>query len=229
MKIEIDKLTLNREVSKYFNLIPGFIHNLNTPLMSISGRVELIQFRNPDVQGLDQIISQLDKINEMMEVMRYILEKDKSTEQEVIYLTDFFAKFDKFLTLNMTYKHKISAEMEIEPESKIEILPFIFINTVYEIFKHCIDYMPNGGIVKLNVFSENDKLLVIITRDGINISTNELSCINDNDIQKEQYDSDADLVIVKKLANLANGFFTVENNEQENFSSYKLVFPLKAY
>ncbi len=89
----IDQETINliaelRVWAKYGKLLSGVIHNLNTPLMGISGRVELLQFKMPDLKGLDQIASQLERINNSLGNLTFMIEKDCGEETTSIDLSE---------------------------------------------------------------------------------------------------------------------------------------------
>ncbi|MBW6516615.1 MAG: hypothetical protein K0B81_08410 [Candidatus Cloacimonetes bacterium] len=211
MKEEMNELIKYREFSKYLNLIPGFIHNLNTPLMSISGRVELIKFKIPDLQGIDQIMQQLEKINNTINVVKYMIEKDKLESKQKIDLTTFIDIFDQFLNLNLIYKHKIKLEKEIEDGSSIDILPFMMLNVLYEVFDNCINLMEDGGTIRIKIYRDASRVYFEVMRSGQNIPEDLVKDINAKTKAKLDAKELVDLLVVKKMLEDLGGAIKVKN------------------
>lgn len=224
MNEELNELIKYRELSKYINLIPGFVHNLNTPLMSISGRIELIKFKMPELQGVDQILQQLEKINNTVNVVKYMIEKDKTTEKQKIDIDTFIDIFDQFLNLNLIYKHKVKLEKEIEEDSAIEISPFDFLNILYEIFSNCIEHMEeDGGIIKLKVYRDGTRVYFEIMRSGNNIPDDLVKTVNSKTKAKPGETEMVDLIVAKYILEDIGGKIKVKN--KPNGVEYLFNFP----
>ena len=211
MKEAMSELIKYRELSKYLNLIPGFIHNLNTPLMSISGRVELIKFKIPDLQGIDQIMQQLEKINNTINVVKYMIEKDKAEAKQKIDLVTFIDIFDQFLNLNLTYKHKVKLEKEIEEGASIDILPFMLLNVLYEVFDNCINHMEDGGTIRLKIYRDASRVYFEVMRGGQNIPEALEKEINAKTKVKLDGKELVDLLVVKSMLEDLDGAIKVKN------------------
>ncbi len=211
MKDDVKDLIKYRELSKYLDLIPGFIHNMNTPLMSISGRIELIKFKIPDLQGIDQIMQQLEKINNTINVVKYMIEKDKITGKQKIDIATFIDIFDQFLNLNLTYKHKIKLEKEIEEDSTIEVSPFSLLNILYEIFDNCIEHMEDGGTVKLKVYRDGTRVYFEVLRGGQNISDEVVKAVNAKSAPKIESDKLVDVLVARTLLDELEGKIKIKN------------------
>ena len=207
----MSELIKYRELSKYLNLIPGFIHNLNTPLMSISGRVELIKFKIPDLQGIDQIMQQLEKINNTINVVKYMIEKDKAEAKQKIDLVTFVDIFDQFLNLNLTYKHKVKLEKEIEEGASIDILPFMLLNVLYEVFDNCINHMEDGGTIRLKIYRDASRVYFEVMRGGQNIPEALEKEINAKTKVKLDGKELVDLLVVKSMLEDLDGAIKVKN------------------
>ncbi len=107
-----DVLFLNRKSLKYGKSVSGFIHNLNTPLMGIQGRVELMKFKNPELKGLDQILKQTEKINEIISSMAWMIELDRdSSERSFLQIDEILNGVNEFLKTNMKYKHRLKVSL----------------------------------------------------------------------------------------------------------------------
>ena len=212
MKEDIKDLIKYRELAKYLDLIPGLIHNLNTPLMSISGRVELIKFKMPELQGIDQILQQLEKINNIVNVLKYMIEKDKITSKQKIDISTFMDIFDQFMNLNLTYKHKIKLEKEIEEGLAMEISSFSFLNILYEIFNNCVELMEDGGTIKFKAYRDGTRFYFEIIRGGGNVSEDLVKLINGKTLPKIEGDNiQSDLIIARAMLEDLDGKIKIKN------------------
>ncbi len=211
MKENVKALIRYRELSKYVDLIPGLIHNLNTPLMSISGRMELIKFKNPDFQGVDQVLEQLNKISGMFNVLNTMIKKDKIMINEKIDVSDFVHQLDHFLHFNLSYKHKIELKNDISENLSVETIPFFLLNVLYDILNNSVEAMESGGIIKLKAFREGFHVCFEIIRDGSKISDELLTAVNDNAELDPAGEDMNDLLIAKEMINELDGKIEVKN------------------
>lgn len=224
MKIDSEKLVQYREHVKYMTLLPGFIHNINTPLMNISGRIELIGFKNPEVGGLDQIMQQLEKINVMIENLRYMIETEKTEGNTKVDLSELLDNFDQFLHLNMHYKHKIDLNNMIVKGIYVIINPFDAVAVFHEIFDNCIDLMPDGGTITVHAARLKDGIYVTITRAGMKVSNDHLEKLKDISIVDSDWTKVTNLIIAKYVLSRIRGSLSVEN--KTDGVEYKVRFPL---
>ncbi len=138
-EIQLDQKTLYdlKKWAKYGHLISGIIHNLNTPLMGISGRLELIELKNPDLKGLDQINKQLEHINKTLQSLAYLADKDIVDRVLDVDISDLLEKIDSLLSANMTYKHQMNIEKKFTSIRKT-INVSVFYNEIYNLILYLI-------------------------------------------------------------------------------------------
>lgn len=141
-KIEIEKLHI---LSKYGRHISGFFHNLNTPLMGISGRLELLSFTQPDLKGLSQMTEQLERIEAIMNNFTKILENDKREDSSNIDLNDLINEIDTFFYTNLKYKHKLTVKKELGDISTISINTSNIQNFLINLTNFYLEIIPNNG------------------------------------------------------------------------------------
>lgn len=130
----LDNITKLRVDSKFASVIPGLIHNLNTPLMNISGRIEILQFKMPDLKGLDKMTSNLDKINHILTDLTYLVDKSQNKEVQTINLAELIYKIDSMLNFYSVYKHVIDKDFDLDAECTVKSRSYNLINSLYEIY-----------------------------------------------------------------------------------------------
>jgi nitrogen-specific signal transduction histidine kinase len=204
-----------REFAKYVDLIPGFIHNLNTPLMSISGRTELIQFKMPDLKGVDQIITQLDKINDAINAFKYILEKDKSETIATINLTEFVYNLNLFMRLNMKFKHKVNFTFDIDEKISLTISPFILLNVLYEMISHSLNMIDNTGEISFAASSNGNEVEFHLEHTGQQLSQAYLDMIRETNDINSSTEKVAGLLVAKNLLNTIEGTVDVRTDQNK--------------
>jgi signal transduction histidine kinase len=224
MREGMDKLLRYRLLAKYTAILPGFIHNMNTPLMSISGRIELIKFKHPDIQGVDQILSQLEKINDMISDLNSMLSKDNQSGPEEIAVNKLIDQLDRFFYFNMTYKHKIELEREIEENLHFRANPFLLANALYEIINNAVAAMENGGKIRIKVWHEEANIRFIIQRNGSQLFEELIAKVNDDTDYELVTENFVDLLIIKKIMKEMGGLIRVKNSE--NGVEYHLTLPV---
>lgn len=117
-KVNLEQL---HRLSKFARHLSGFFHNMNTPLMGISGRLELLSFTQPDLKGLAQMTTQVEALEAIMNNYSKILANDKKDEKSNIDLAEMISDIDTFYKTNLKYKHKLNTSIEIEPKTYIEV------------------------------------------------------------------------------------------------------------
>ena len=214
-----------RELAKYIDLIPGFIHNLNTPLMSISGRAELIQFKHPDVQGVEQIIKQLEKITETMDSFKYAIGMDKEEQTDQIKLNEFVTHFNQFMKLNLSFKHKVSFRWEVDENLTFTAPPFIMQNVSYEVILFIISRIPGPGDVTLKIQhdSQSNDLQFVFEYSGLYLSQNDTDLLDNSSEANIPESSISNLIVAKNLVESINGRLTTM--KIDNINQIIIILP----
>lgn len=164
-----------RVLSHTGSLLRGVIHNLNTPLMWIMGRAQLIEARNENLEGLKalpvekieeikeknnkditSIIEGAEKIDEILKALTYKIQM-ADEGPTVIDLKEYLKMEMDFLLADMRFKHQTKTEIIID-ETKSS-----YVRTDYNALSLAIT-----GIINTIINStENDRLLKILLEGGI--------------------------------------------------------------
>jgi len=164
-----------RVLSHAGSLLRGVIHNLNTPLMWIMGRAQLIEARNENMEGLKalpvekieeikeknnkditSIIEGAEKIDEILKALTYKIQM-ADEGPTVIDLKEYLKMEMDFLLADMRFKHQTKTEIIID-ETKSS-----YVRTDYNALSLAIT-----GIINTIINStENDRLLKILLEGGI--------------------------------------------------------------
>ena len=167
---------------KYGKLLSGLIHNLNTPLMGLSGRVELLQMKFDDEKSFNQINTQLDKINHMLLATAYLLDKDNCDRDLEIDLKAFLENYFSFLYTDMRFKHQIEKELNFEPFS-LSINASDLLNCLHTIVDYILNYIDDKTTLIVNNTTIENKPVINITlqlNSEINKDLNIEKCLNEN-------------------------------------------------
>jgi signal transduction histidine kinase len=146
---------------KYGKTLSGLIHNLNTPLMGISGRIELMQMKFGDDKNITQVITQLDKINATLTNIAYLIEKEQSNKDSGFDLKVLLENYFDFLTTDMRFKHKVEKEISLTPHN-INTNGSDLINFLHCVFDQLLAYVgEDAGIVIENSIVDNNAVIDI--------------------------------------------------------------------
>jgi len=192
--------------AKYGKLFSGIIHNLNSPIMGVSGRLELIGFRQPDLKGLDKITTQLDKINEILSSISFLVEKDMNNDIRELDIKEVMEKIDKLYFANMKYKHKMSVETNFENSLLIKTKPTSLINSITTIIEDVVEKCDDDSKMTLSYNSEDGSINILI-------SVNLAFIIDENGFN---------FVLAKEFAEQISGKIIVENNFSETLITIKI-------
>ena len=102
---------------KYGKTLSGLIHNLNTPLMGMSGRIELMQMKFGEDKNVNQVSTQLDRINNMLTAVAFLLDKEISNKDSGFDIKQLLDNYFAYLTTDMRFKHKLEKEINLIPHS----------------------------------------------------------------------------------------------------------------
>jgi len=144
----------NDKYIKYGKLLPGLIHNLNTPLMGCSGRIELLQMKMGDDKHLNQITTQLDRINDMLKSVAYLLDKDHIDKDTGFDLKVFLENYYNFMSTDMRFKHHIEKELSFE-QCNINTNPSALMNYIHTIMHHLLKFIEGASVIQISNTLEN--------------------------------------------------------------------------
>jgi hypothetical protein len=141
---------------KYGKLLAGLIHNLNTPLMGVSGRAELLQMKLGEDKSIANIISQVERLSSMLTAAGYLVDKDlfnKVIESDINLILD---NYYNFITADMRYKHHTQHKTEFVPVKK-EINPCDLLHVLHFLTDYLLCFIDD----ETSIFVTNDTVPVI--------------------------------------------------------------------
>jgi signal transduction histidine kinase len=152
---------------KYGKLLAGFIHNINSPLMGISGRFELLELKYPDEKSLPHINTQIEKVDQMLTNLAYLLNIEQSDNNTEIDLNDLLINFETFMHADKRYKNPVTKEISFFSHV-MNINPADLINVLYKIFDYMLEFSEEGALFRLsnnkNIISINMNLNSVIDK-----------------------------------------------------------------
>jgi signal transduction histidine kinase len=96
-------------------LASGVAHNLNTPISIIQGNAELLNLKYPNVDEIEKILRQTQRMNELIHTIiskgRYVLSNDEGD----IDLNSLLKVEIEFFKSNLYFKHYIKCEQNLDP------------------------------------------------------------------------------------------------------------------
>ncbi len=90
--------------------IPGLIHNINGPLGTINGRIELLNYKYPQIHDLNEILKMGFKIQSILENLSYKLINEKYFQPVEINLNRLLREEVKFLNSDLFFKHQVEVQ-----------------------------------------------------------------------------------------------------------------------
>jgi len=170
---------------KYGKTLSGLIHNLNTPLMGVSGRIELMQMKFGEDKNVIQISTQLDRINSMLTAIAFLLDKEISNKDSGFDLKILLENYFSYLTTDMKFKHKLEKKIDLISHS-INTNGCDTINYLHCVLNTLLGYVENDASISISNQIEGNKAVLDICLDLKVLPTKDL---NINDIlNKRMYD-----------------------------------------
>ena len=156
---------------KYGKLLSGLIHNLNTPLMGISGRVELLQIKMGEDKSLIQITTQVERINSMLTSAGYMVDKDNYNKVAEIDLAVFMEHYINFLYADMRFKHQSTHEKELVA-CKISVNPYDLLYHVHTITDYLLEFLDEETKFIFKTTDTNNVYITMTTKNSVKSTIN---------------------------------------------------------
>ncbi|MFZ0390347.1 MAG: hypothetical protein WAN36_07785 [Calditrichia bacterium] len=90
--------------------LPGFIHNLNGPLGTVTGRIELLSLKNNNLSGLDDVLKMGLRIHSMLENFSFKVVHEQCRRPVEISINRFLREELKFLETDLFLKHQVKVK-----------------------------------------------------------------------------------------------------------------------
>ncbi|MBM3329297.1 MAG: PAS domain S-box protein [Calditrichaeota bacterium] len=104
-----------RKLADIGMLAAGIAHNIASPLMVISGYVQMLRSRLPELRELDAVLSQIDKIDEITRNMMAKSRSEQDKHLRSIDVNELLQTELKFLEANLHFKSDVAKEYHFDP------------------------------------------------------------------------------------------------------------------
>ncbi|GAB4338807.1 MAG: hypothetical protein Kow0037_23180 [Calditrichia bacterium] len=91
-------------------LLPGLIHNINGPLGTLLGRVELLQIKRPELKELSEVLKMGFRLQDMLENLTHKLVNERFGQPVEINLNRLLREEMKFLNADLFFKHQVELQ-----------------------------------------------------------------------------------------------------------------------
>ena len=96
-------------------LLPGLIHNLNGPLGTLSGRIELLNYKHQEIEELNEILKMGFKLQSMLENLSFKIVNERYFQPVEINLNRLLREEIKFLDSDLFFKHQVNKQEKFSP------------------------------------------------------------------------------------------------------------------
>ncbi|MDD5087979.1 MAG: ATP-binding protein [bacterium] len=97
-------------------LASGIAHNINTPLMGIYGTAQLIKMKHPEMQDIDGVIQQVERINSIIRNLMWKSRQEQESNPQEINLNELLREELRFLEADLEYKHNVTKTFSFADE-----------------------------------------------------------------------------------------------------------------
>lgn len=158
-------------------LASGVAHNINTPLMGIYGLAQIIKIKHPDIEDIDGVIAQVERINGIVRNLMWKSRQEQELAKQDIDLNVLLQEELRFLEADMEFKHNVDKVFDFAPD-----LPPIwgrysdFSQSLMNIIRNALDSMHEATHKQLHVSTSKsgDEISITIKDTGSGISSEHL-------------------------------------------------------
>ncbi|RMG61259.1 MAG: hypothetical protein D6715_13990, partial [Calditrichaeota bacterium] len=92
--------------------LPGLIHNINGPLGTVMGRIELMQYKHPELNELDELIRVGYRLQAILDNVSFKITQEKYDRPTEINFNRFLREELTFLNCDLFFKHQVEKVSE---------------------------------------------------------------------------------------------------------------------
>jgi signal transduction histidine kinase/FixJ family two-component response regulator len=215
------------------NMISEISHDLRKPLTSISGGLQLLKQRHPDIcEGSEFFLTAESEVHRMNELVRELVDFSNPNKYETsrVDIRHLITKASELVTPEMT-KHHVSFSSRYDDldwqiiANRNQVLE-MFLN----LFINAIDAMPNGGSLSVVGISErpehkkDEYLAVRVIDTGVGIPKEKLPRIFDRYYTTKVTGTGLGLVVVERIISAHGGTLSVKSSLGEG-TTFTVYFP----
>jgi len=138
-----ETLREEQKLSSIGILASGIAHNLNGPLSVITGYLDLICSRHPDIEEIPLVLNQAERLKDIIANMMSKSRQEKDGRRKPLNLNTLLKNELKFLESNLKFKHEIEKIYDFSPD-----MPDIM--AVYSDFSQCFLNLINNALDAMN-------------------------------------------------------------------------------
>ncbi|MFH1861190.1 MAG: histidine kinase dimerization/phospho-acceptor domain-containing protein [bacterium] len=97
------------------HLMPGIIHNINSPLAAISMTAEVLRMKYPDQEELEDILHAVSRIGDIISNLMMKCLREQTKEPGKVDLNELIHLETNFLKANLVFKHEVESELDLQP------------------------------------------------------------------------------------------------------------------
>lgn len=211
-------------------------HELKTPLASIRLLSDSILQNNMDPETVKEFVGDIgneaDRLNRMSQKLLTLSRTDASTDSnfEITHITPTLVRVIRMLS-GLALENDVEIVQKIEDDSPILLLEDDLYQIVFNLVENGIKYNTKGGKLNIEMFRQEDNLMLQIGDTGVGIPKESLAHIFerfyrvDKDRSRSSGGSGLGLSIVRSLVERNNGSIQVES-EVGIGTTFTLSFPI---
>ena len=92
--------------------LPGLIHNINGPLGTVMGRIELMQYKHPELRELDELVRVGYRLQAILDNVSFKISQEKSDRPTEVNFNRFLREELTFLNCDLFFKHQVEKVSE---------------------------------------------------------------------------------------------------------------------
>lgn len=199
------------------NLAAGVAHEVRNPLSSIKGYASyfknLFEEDSDNRAAAEVLVNETERLNRVITELLEISRPSDIKPKEV----DIQSVFDTTLRLiqpDSSQHTKIEISLNVAEDIKsIFIDPDRFVQVLVNIYLNSIQAMPEGGLLRTEVFSKNDHVIIAITDTGSGMSKETKNQIFNPYFTTKTTGTGLGMAIVQKIIEAHSGEITVSSEE----------------
>ncbi len=161
-------------------LASGVAHNINTPLMGIYGVAQLIKMKHPEIEDIDGVIAQVDRINAIIRNLMWKSRQEQEASFQEIDLNQLLREELHFLQADLDFKHNVEKEFKLSDNIPTLLGRYSdFSQSLMNVVRNALDAMHGRELRKLNVASMavDGDVLITVEDTGCGMSESEVEKI----------------------------------------------------
>ncbi|WP_455379469.1 PAS domain S-box protein [Petrachloros mirabilis] len=223
-----EQLRKTERVAELGTLASGMAHEIGTPMNVILGRAEYLMERvndEPVKKGLQTIISQVERITRVMNQLLAFARR-RTPERGPLAMKDVIINSVEMFQQRLA-KSLVQVEMNFDEQCpKVQGDPDQMSQVVINLIMNAVHAMPEGGILRITLAPEKEKVKLTVADTGIGIPQEALTKIFDPFFTTKEFGKGTGLglTVVKGIIEEHQGSIAVESEEGKG-TTFTIMLP----